>query len=58
MKSRNSIDCVDVTLQSVVTYAYIGSRTLLFESDTTKSFLKNEISNPTRTLSNLGKPDR
>jgi hypothetical protein len=39
MKSRNSIDCVDDDLQSVMTYVYIGSRTQLFELDMTKSFL-------------------
>jgi hypothetical protein len=39
MKNISLIDCVGVELQSVVTYTYIGSRTYLFESDTTKSFL-------------------
>jgi hypothetical protein len=39
VKNINSIDCVDIRLQSVVTYNYIVSRTQLFESDTTKSFL-------------------
>jgi hypothetical protein len=39
MKCVNSIDCVDDRLQSDVTYVYIGSRTQLFESDATKSFL-------------------
>jgi hypothetical protein len=39
MKSINSIDCVGVRLQSFMTYTYIGSRTKLFESDMTKSFL-------------------
>jgi hypothetical protein len=39
MKSSNLIDLVDDRLQSVVTYVYIGSRTQLFELDTTKSFL-------------------
>jgi hypothetical protein len=38
MKNRNSIDCVDVGLQSAVTYIYIGSRAYLFDSYTTKSF--------------------
>jgi hypothetical protein len=39
MKIKVSIECVDVGLQSTVTYTYIGSRTELFESDTIKSFL-------------------
>jgi hypothetical protein len=39
MKSINSIDLIDVGLQSVMTYVYIGSRTQLYGSDTTKSFL-------------------
>jgi hypothetical protein len=39
MKSVNSIDCIGVDLQLAVTYGYIGSRTQLFESDTTISFL-------------------
>jgi hypothetical protein len=39
MKIIDSIDCVCVRLQSAKTYTYIGSRTYLFESDTTKSFL-------------------
>jgi hypothetical protein len=39
MKIINLIDCVDVRLQSVMTYTYIVSGTHLFESDMTKSFL-------------------
>jgi hypothetical protein len=39
MKIVKSIDLVGDVLQSVVTYVYIGSRTQLFESDTSKSFL-------------------
>jgi hypothetical protein len=39
MKSINLIDCVGVRLQSTVIYTYIGSRTYLFGSDMTKSFL-------------------
>jgi hypothetical protein len=39
MKIKDSIDCVGIRLQSAVTYTYIGSRTYLFESDKTKSFL-------------------
>jgi hypothetical protein len=39
MKSCNSIDLVGDDLQLVVTYVYIGSRTQLFDSYTTKSFL-------------------
>jgi hypothetical protein len=35
----NLIDCVDLFLQSVMTYVYIGSRIQLFESDMRKSFL-------------------
>jgi hypothetical protein len=33
-------------LQSAVTYVYIGSRTQLFESDTTKSFLNKQNFKP------------
>jgi hypothetical protein len=40
MKIKDSIECVGVGLQSAMTYTYIGSRTYLFELDTTKSFLK------------------
>jgi hypothetical protein len=39
MKSRNLMDCVDDSLQSAVSYVYIGSMTQLFQSDMTKSFL-------------------
>jgi hypothetical protein len=39
MKIIDSIDCVGVGLQSVMTYTYRGSRTLPFESDMTKSLL-------------------
>jgi hypothetical protein len=39
MKSVNSIDFVSDDLQSDVTYVYIGSRTRLFDSYTTRSFL-------------------
>jgi hypothetical protein len=39
VRSINSVDCVDVRLQSTMTYTYIGSRTYLLELDTTKSFL-------------------
>jgi hypothetical protein len=39
MKSSNLIDCVEDSLQSVMTHLYIGSRMQLFESDMTKSFL-------------------
>jgi hypothetical protein len=39
MKIVKSIDFVGDVLQSAVTYVYIGSRTQLFESDTSKSFL-------------------
>jgi hypothetical protein len=39
MKIINLIDYVGVGLQSAMTYTYIGSRTKLFESDMTKSFL-------------------
>jgi hypothetical protein len=39
MKIKDWIECIDVGLQSVVTYTYIGSMTLLFELDTTKFFL-------------------
>jgi hypothetical protein len=39
MKIIYSIECVGVGLQSAMNYTYIGSRTQLFESDTTKSFL-------------------
>jgi hypothetical protein len=39
MKSINLINCVDIRLQSVVTYTYIGNMTYLFGSDTIKSFL-------------------
>jgi hypothetical protein len=39
MKNISLIDCVGVRLQSAMTYTYIGSRTLLFESNMTKSFL-------------------
>jgi hypothetical protein len=39
MKSRISIDCVDVDLQSAMTYAYIDSRMQLFGYDMNKSFL-------------------
>jgi hypothetical protein len=39
IKIINSIDCVDVRLQSVMTYTYICSRTQLFESNTVKFFL-------------------
>jgi hypothetical protein len=39
MKSVNSIDLVGDDLQSSVTYVYIGSRTHLFDSYMTKSFL-------------------
>jgi hypothetical protein len=46
MKSRNLIDCIDVGLQSAMTYVYICSRIRLFESDTTKSFLNKQILKP------------
>jgi hypothetical protein len=46
MKSSNSIDCVDDRLQSTMSYVYIGSKTQLFESDTTKSFLNNRNLKP------------
>jgi hypothetical protein len=57
MKSVNLIDLVGSPLQSVVTYTYIGNQMYLFGLDTTKSFLKNKISNSTRTLSVLKKSD-
>jgi hypothetical protein len=46
MKSVNSIDCVDVDLQSAMSYVYIGSMTQLFGSDTTKSFLNKQNLKP------------
>jgi hypothetical protein len=33
MKIKYSINCVDVRLQSVVTYIYIGSRTVIPHSE-------------------------
>jgi hypothetical protein len=39
MKIVNSIDFVGDVLQSFMTYVYIGSKTQLFELDTSKSFL-------------------
>jgi hypothetical protein len=65
MKSSNSIDCVDDRLQSTMSYVYIGSKTQLFESDMTKSFLNNQnlkpysdstLSEKNRTL-RFSKPD-
>jgi hypothetical protein len=35
VKSRISIDLIDIRLQLVMTYVYIGSKTQLFGSDTT-----------------------
>jgi hypothetical protein len=46
MKIIDSIDLVGDDLQSAVTYVYIGSRTQLFESDTTKSFLNKQNFKP------------
>jgi hypothetical protein len=46
MKSVNSINLIDVGLQSVMAYVYIGSRTQLFGSDTTKSFLNKRNLKP------------
>jgi hypothetical protein len=60
MKSSNSIDLIDDRLQSVVTYVYIGSRTQLFESDMTKSFINKQNFKPylDSTLSvKMGHPD-
>jgi hypothetical protein len=39
MTSINSIDLIDVGLQSAVTYEYIGTRMHLFGLDPTKSFI-------------------
>jgi hypothetical protein len=39
MKSRILINCVDDGLQLAMIYVYIGSKTYLFESDMTKSFI-------------------
>jgi hypothetical protein len=39
MKIINLIYCVDVILQSAVSYTYIGSMPYLFELDMTKSLL-------------------
>jgi hypothetical protein len=46
MKNRISIDCVDDDLQSDITYVYISSRTQLFRSDMTKSFLNKQNLKP------------
>jgi hypothetical protein len=46
MKNRILIDCVDDDLQSAMTYVYISSRTQLFGSDTTKSFLNKQNLKP------------
>jgi hypothetical protein len=46
MKSCNSIECVGDDLLSAMSYVYIGSRTQLFESDTTKYFLNKRNFKP------------
>jgi hypothetical protein len=46
MKSVNSIDLVGDDLQSAMTFIYIGSRTQLFDSYTTKSFLNKQNLKP------------
>jgi hypothetical protein len=57
MKNINSIDCVGVRLQLVVTYTYIGSMTHLFGLDTTKSFLNKLNLKPYSYSICYGKPD-
>jgi hypothetical protein len=46
MKIINLIDCLGVRLRSAMTYVYIGSRTKLFELDTTKFFLNKQNLKP------------
>jgi hypothetical protein len=57
MKIVNSIDLVGDVLQSSMTYVYIGSRTQIFESDMTKSFLNKQNFKPYLDSTLSTKPD-